>query len=307
MYSCGTDREHVPARRSVPPVRFRPSLSLLLLAIIAPLAGFLPQSLGSRSPEPLDRRPTWAHLVFVTSDELPAELETSGPGFATLERRATRGALRAPPRSDLVGAAAILWTGRRSCASDATPGADALAWSLAGAAQRSGAVGAAILDRPLASEARLTGFERIVEDADLDPERMLQLAEQHLERDPARRKFLWLHLSDAGPHGERLDALLAGLHRTIDARGQGWDTLLLATALTGPDGSQIPLWAELPSDMLAGRQGRGAADLADVAFVVMQLLRLPEPDVTRGEIPVDAVPDLSILLRGGTISSPPAR
>lgn len=279
----------------------RPSAFLLALLVLAPLAGFLTRCVGSRTPEPLDRRPTWAHLIVVTCDRLPEDIDPAGPGFATLERRATRVALRSPDTYQPAVAAASLWTGRRLCATELAEYEGALPWSLSCAAQRTGADSAAFLEAPLASMARLSGFDRVVETTDLGPERLLQLAEEHFDEDTGRRKVLWLHLADAGPRAARLDRLLDGLHRAIEARGQGWDTLLLATALSAELGSDIPLWAELPSDMLAGRQGRGSADPADVARVLLDLLRLPAPDVSRGEVPVESSPDLAILLRGGTV------
>ena len=274
---------------------------MLVLLVLAPWAGFLRGSLGSRTCEPRDRRPTWAHLVVVTCDRLPEDLDLGRPGFATLERRATRAALRAPDPVDAAVMAASLWSGRRVSANELerTPGA--LRWSLACASQRAGSSGAAFLERPLATQAHIAGFERVIEDEDLGPERLLRLAEEHFDGEPRRRKLLWLHLADPGPRGERLDALLAGLHRAIESRGQSWDTLLLATALEADPGAEIPMWAELPSDMLAGRKGSGCADPSEVACVLLDLLRLPPPDVTRGEVPIETGPDLAILLRGGTV------
>jgi hypothetical protein len=279
----------------------RSSAFVLLLLVLAPWAGFLRGSLGSPTREPLDRRPSWAHLVVVTCDRVPEDIDLQRPGFATLERRAARVALRASEPNEPAVTAASLWSGRRMSSDELARTPGALPWSLACASQRSGAAGAAFLERPLATEARLSGFERVIEGQDLGPERLVRLAEEHFDREPSRRKLLWLHLADPGPRGERLDALLDGLHAAIDARDLGWDTLLLATALDAEVGVEIPLWAELPSDMLAGRQGRGTADAAEVACVVLDLLRLPAPDVTRGEVPVENGPDLSILLRGGTV------
>jgi hypothetical protein len=239
--------------------------------------------------------------VVVTCDRLPADIDLERPGFATLERRATRVALRAPEPCEAADPAASLWSGRRLSAGDLERSPGALRWSLACASQRSGSSGAAFLERPLATQAHLSGFERVIEDEDLGPERLLRLAEEHFDSEPQRRKLLWLHLADPGPRAERLDALLAGLHRAIETRGQGWDTLLLATSLEAEPGTEIPLWAELPSDMLAGRKGRGCADPCEVASVLLDLLRLPPPDVTRGEVPIESGPDLAILLRGGTV------
>lgn len=279
----------------------RSSVFVLVLLVLAPWAGFLRRSLGTRTVEPQDRRPTWAHLVVVTCDRLPADLDRGRPGFAALERRATRAALRAPEPGEAAVTAANLWSGRRLSSGELerTPGS--LRWSLACASQRSGASCAAFLERPLATQAHLAGFERVIEAADLGPERLLRLAGEHFDGEPQRRKLLWLHLSDPGPRGERLDALLDGLHRMIESRGQGRDTLLLATALEAEPEAEIPLWVELPSDMLAGRKGRGCADPSEVASVLLDLLRLPPPDVTRGEVPIETGPDLAILLRGGTV------
>jgi hypothetical protein len=284
-------------------VRARISISLLVLLIVAPLAGFVPQTCGTRTSEPLDLRPTWAHLVVVTCDRLPADLDRDHPGIASLERRATRVALRATASAEPAVEAARLWTGRPLGASDLSAPSDEFLWSVSCAAHRAGAASAAFLERPLVSRARLAGFDRVSEEADLGPERLLALAEEHLDRDPGRRKVLWLHLADSGPRGERLAALLDGLCRAIDARGHGLDTMLLATALTAEPGSEIPMWAELPSDMFAGRQGHGSADPAELASVLLKVLRIPRPDVTLGELPVVSSPDLEILLRGGTVHS----
>jgi len=279
-------------------LRARLPILLLTLIIAAPLAGFLPRMLGERTPEPLDRRPSWVQLVVVTCDRLPAELGDVGPGLATLERRAARAALRAPVPTAAAAAAVSLWTGRRDALSDLAPGGPE-PWSLAAAARRTGAASAAFLQSPLVSASGLGGFDRVVEDSALEPGHLLSLADEHLARHSGRRSVLWLHLADPGPRAERLDELLAGLHRVLEARGHRWDALVLVTALTADAGARLPLWAELPSALYAGRRGRGTAELTDVAGVLLQLLRLPAPDVTRGEAPIESTPDLTILLQGG--------
>lgn len=282
----------------------RTSAFLLSLAIAAPLAGFAPRVLGPRTHLPEDRRPSWAHLVVVTCDRLSGDQDLSGPGIEALQRRGARTSVRAASEPDLALAAANLWTGRRVNPSELDSRAGPLLWSMSSSASRTGALGAAFLERPLASAAHLSGFDHLIEQPDLGPAGLLRLAEEHFDREPAERKVLWMHLADPGPDGERLDRLIDGVHRIVEARGQGWDTLLLVTPLCAEPKAEVPLWIELPSDMLAGRWGRGCAESIDVATVLIDLLRLPPPDVSRGELPVESSLDLAILLRGGRLAAP---
>jgi hypothetical protein len=162
-------------------------------------------------------------------------------------------------------------------------------------------VTAALLEAPLVTSANLAGFEHVVEQRDLGPAGLVALADEQLAERALERHVLWIHLSDPGPRGRALDRLLSGLHDALDARGHRWDALVLVTPL-GEEGA-APLWAELPSALYAEREGRGTADLADVAGLLLQLLRLPGPDVTRHQAPVESSPDLGVLLQGGTIES----
>ena len=262
----------------------------LAALILLPMLGFLPSVLGRRVRLPLDRRPTWAQLVVVTCERFPAERDT--PGLAELERRAARAALE--PVTDPRAAAASLWTGRHHPADGPGP-LEGGTWTVAEAARRSGAATAAWLQTPLATELALAGFDMRIEDPDLDNEAIAGRLDDLLAAHAEGRVAVWIHLDDASD----LDSLLTRLHAALDARGHRWDTLLVATALAG-DGP-IPLFAELPSALHADRAGRGTARHADLAAVLLQLLRYPGPDATRGELPVEARPTLVTLLQGGTV------
>ena len=287
-------------------------LPILLLALLcaAPLAGFLPRLFGARTSEPLDRRPTWAQLVVVTCGELPADLDLSGPGFSALEARAARAALLpvdggpADGEGSSARAAAALWTGRSpEPASGAVPIAES-AWTLAEAARRAGGATAAFLEAPLVSQAGIGGFSTVVEDAELGPERLAALAGEHLAIHPDERALLWLHLAAAGPRGAALEDLLGRLHGVLEERGHRWDALVVVTALPGEDrtAGPVPLWVELPNALYAGRYGQGAADLVELTGTLLEILRLPGPDVTRGELPMaSSSASLATLLQGGGV------
>jgi hypothetical protein len=285
----------------------RPSSWTVLLCVLvaSPAVGFLPTVLAERTPLPADRRPTWAHLVFVTCDLPPEEREPLGQGFALLVRRGTSAMLVAPADDDLAASAASLWTGRRLGGEELRAIAGTIPWSMASAAQRSGAATAAFLERPLATESKLCGFERVLEQPDLGPERLVELAEEHLAASAGKRIVLWLHLSDPGAHGERLDALMQGVGQSILRHGLAWETVWLATALGAAGRPETKLWAWLPAAMYAGRKGTGRTEGIKIAAVMEELMRLPPPDVTRGEHPIGSNVDLVVLLRGGTLRDAP--
>jgi hypothetical protein len=269
----------------------RRRLPTLLLALLCalPVLGYLPKLFGARTQEPLDRRPTWAQLVVVTCAALPADLDRSGPGFRTLEARAAVAALRFG--GSQVEAATVLWTGRASGAGT---------WSLAEAARRTGAATAAFLATPLATQGAIAGFSTVVESAELTPERLAALADEHLASHADERSLLWLHLAEVG--SAALDDLLARLHAVLESRGHRWDALVVVTPLPEePTGAVQPLWVELPNSLYAGRRGQGAADLAELTTTLLEILRLPGPDVTRGELPIVPTSRLATLLQGGRV------
>jgi hypothetical protein len=281
---------------------------MLALALLcaAPVLGFLPRLLGPRTGEPQDRRPTWAQVVVVTCGELPPDLDLAGPGFSALAERAAGAALR-PMESPRAGAAS-LWTGR---APDETTDGDGSslapgAWTLADAARRTGAATAAFLAAPLASQCGIAGFDTLVESPDLDPERLASLADAHLAAHAGERSLVWLHLADPGPRGAALDELLALLHASLERYGHRFDALVAVTPLAGsaPRAEALPLWIELPNSLYARRQGRGAAEITELTSTLLDILRLPGPDVTRGELPIAAPSRLPTLLQGGAVESP---
>ena len=278
-------------------MRRLPSL-LLAILIAAPLIGFLPQVLGERTPEPLDARPAWAHLVVITSSAPPDRARLDAPAFARLSAGAARAAVL--PEPDERDSAAALWTGRAPVGDSRLPPGS---WTLALAARRSGAATAAFLRAPLVGALGLEGFETVVEEPPPapagEPSRPLAAhLERHLAEHAGRRSAVWLHVADA-PLGPEVEAALAALER----QGHAHDALVLVTSLTsgGEEPTPVPLWARLPSALYAGRQGSGSARLTDVAGVLLQVLRLPVPDVTRGEAPVQSTPDLATLLQGGSL------
>jgi hypothetical protein len=276
----------------------------------APLVGFLPKLFGARTSEPLDRRPTWAQLVVVTCGELPTDLDLSGPGFSALQARAARASVLPVDGGPADGggssarSAAVLWSGRSPQAAGGASSIAESAWTLAEAARRTGAATAAFLEAPLVSEASITGFSTVVEDAELGPARLAALAGEHLASHADERALLWLHLAAAGPRGAALEDLLGRLHGVLAERGHRWDALVVVTALTGEDpaAGPVPLWVELPNALYAGRSGRGAADLAELTVTLLEILRLPGPDVTRGEPPLaSSSASLATLLQGGAV------
>jgi hypothetical protein len=285
-------------------VRPRPWNVLLCGLIASPLLGFLPAVLGERTPLPADRRPCFAHLIFVTCDQQPEHLDPPGVGFELLRRRGTHAMLVAPEDDDMAASAASLWTGQRLGSAQLRAIEGTIPWTMASAAQRAGGATAAFLERPLVSEAKLSGFERVLEQADLGPERLAELAEEHLAANPQRRIVLWLHLADPGAQGERLDALLQRVGHSILAHDMAWGTVWLTTALRAAGRSETKLWAWLPAAMYAGRRGTGRTEGIKIAAVMEELMRLPPPDVTRGEHPITSNVDLVVLLRGGTIDPP---
>lgn len=291
-----------PARS--PPVRPRTWTVLLCVLIVSPLVGFAPAVLGERTPLPADRRPCWSHLIFITCDREPEDLNPPGVGFELLRRRGTHAMLVAPADDDLAASAASLWTGTRLGSAELRAIEGTIPWTMASSAQRSGAATAAFLERPLATEAKLSGFERVLEQPDLGPARLAELAEEHVAAHPQRRIVLWLHLADPGARGERLDVLLQGVARTLQEHELAWGTVWLTTALSASGRPQTKLWAWLPAAMYTGRRGTGRTEGIKIAAVMEELMRLPPPDVTRGERPITSNVDLVVLLRGGTIDPP---
>ena len=264
-------------------------LPTLLLAalILLPAIGFLPRLLGEPTPLPLDRRPTWAHTVVVTCEAIGPGAR-SDPGLVELERRAARAAVRLP--EEAAEAVAQLWTGRAERTG-------AAAWTLAGAVRDSGGRTAAFSNRPYVTGGGLAGFDRVLEDPGLSPADLAELLAEQLESD--RRTLTWLHLETGADDGA-LGDLLEGVHRALEAAGHRWDALVGVTAL-GAERGMAPLWAELPSALYADRAGTGAAPLVDVAGLALQLLRLPGPDLPRGQLPIESTGALATLLQGGAL------
>lgn len=273
-------------------MRRLPSL-LLAILIGAPLVGFLPRVLGERTPEPLDARPTWAQLVVITANGPPEPDALRQASFEQLAAGAARAAVL--PEPDERASAAALWTGRAPAGGPPLPPGS---WTLALAARRSGASTAAFLRAPLVSALGLEGFDSVVEQPEQSPGSLAAHLERHLAEHTGQRSTVWLHVAD-GPLGPEVEAALAALER----QGHAHDALVLVTSLTsgGEEPTPVPLWARLPSALYAGRQGAGSARLTDVAGVLLQVLRLPAPDVTRGEAPVQSTPDLATLLQGGSL------
>ena len=274
---------------------------LLAVLISATPVGFTLRLLAARTPAPADRRPSWAHLVVVTCDRFPDDFATDGPGLRTLQHRAGLATFRAPPDPDLAASAATMWTGRRQRAEDLARASEATPWTLASSARSVGTATAAFVETTLIRDAQLTGFERVIEGRPLGPERLLELTWEHVDQHPDQRFLVWLHLADPGPRGERLDALIDGLYRELDRRGHVWDKVLVVTALNSRDGADIPVWVELPGAIFARRKGTGRTESSDVPGVIGLLIRVPIPDVTEGELPLESTINLTNLLRGGTV------
>ena len=304
LYPRKRGAPHGLAVRPPPPaVSSRPWSVLLFVLVAAPALGFLPKVLREREPLPADRRPTWANLVFVTYDRSPRDFAPIGPGLGLIVRRGTNAMLVAPQDDDMAASAASLWTGHRWDRAELAAVEGEIPWTMASSAQRCGAVTAAFLERPLVGEAKLSGFERVLVEPDLGPERLTALAEELVAANRDRRLVVWLHLADPGEHGERLDAVMQGVGATLLRHGLGWNTVWLAAPLCADGLPETKLWALLPAGMYAGRHGTGRTEGIKIASVMEELMRLPPPDVSRGEKPIGSNVDLVVLLRGGTILS----
>lgn len=281
---------------------------LLLWGLVLLPLGFVPRLFGEPTPEPLDLRPAWMHLVVVTVGRW--ESGPAGPELDALRRRsAVHPQLYAT--SHATGpSAASLWTGRWPRGLGLRSNADGLpveAWSLARAAQDSGAITAALLEEPFVSGTRIPGFAHVLEAPELSDATLLDAAERHFASHPEARKLLWLHVRESGPGGERVEPLLAGLHDLFQRMGVEHDTMLLLTAFgrelaePGDGAFRVPFFASLPTGLFAGRRGAGAASQVDlVGDVLLELMRLPPPNEAQGGLPLQSRPQtLGPALKGG--------
>ena len=309
--------------------------ALLALILLLPVV-YLPRVLSGAAPEPLAPRPAWVQLVVVTASRWP-DLDGAArhPAFDRLERRGTRARQAYTTTLVPAGAAASLWTGRWASAHGVLAPDRALApgsWTMARAAREAGARTVAFLQEPFATATGIAGFEKVRESPDAAPSVLAADAATFLARHADERTLVWIHLADAGPGGADVGAVLDVLNTARedpdDATGRRFDTLTLVTGFGTdvPDDGEpggigepgepgepgeigdlgddrayrTPLWAVLPAALYAGRSGEGSVSLVDVAGVLCELMRLPRPDESRGERPIQSYTlNLEHALKGG--------
>ncbi len=283
-------------------------LAVLALVLAAPLV-YLPRVLFGSAPEaPLDMPPVWMHLVVVTVGEWPdvdGALKRSALG--RFDRRASRVAAAFAPSPSRAATAASLWTGRWPRHHGVLANDLALAegsWTLAAAARTSGARTAAYLQEPFASATGIGGFDEVEEGAAFTASDLARRGAAFLEGRAGERAVLWLHLADAGPGGEAVDALLAGLEPALEPI-QPETALALAVFRRGDFAGDVeplgaPLWVALPGALNAGRRGDARVSLVDLAGMLRIAMRLPPPRADRGQRAPQSRAELLVnALRGG--------
>jgi arylsulfatase A-like enzyme len=270
------------------------------LVLLFPLA-YLPRLATTGPDRPQELPPAWAHVVVVTASRWPARIDLELPALAELERNASAPRQVYAPAASSAGSAASLWTGRWAANHGVVSNDLALApgaWTLATALRESGARTAAFLQEPFVSATSVGGFELVHESA-ADDAGALGAAAAAFLRATEGRAAVWVHLAHAGPSGSDVDRALAALFAELDASGRRIDTLVIATGFGQDDPSaegasaeeasdrryRVPLWVELPSRLHAGAHGAGALSLVDLAGTLAEVLRLPRPDASRGQLP----------------------
>jgi len=285
------------------PSRERVARLLLLALILALPLAFLPTLFEAGTPEPLPQRPTHLHLIVITTGVWQAADSGTAPhpALAEFELRATGHVQTYTPSNSSAGSAASLWTGRWPASHGVRSNDRALApgaWTLATAARQTGARTAAFLEEPFASATGIGGFDVLVEDPDQGPAALAAAARAHLEGQAGARNLLWLHLRESGAGGSQVGALLGELRPFLAAEGLLPDSLILLTAFRssgvapGDAELRVPLLAQLPTSLYAGRRGSGSGCLVDLAGdVLCDLMHLPRPDTERGQAPLQSRPD----------------
>lgn len=273
----------------------RAAIALLALLPLAVLAPRVLVGAGEVAPE---RGPRLVRALVVTVGAWPAALDgealdaAEGAGLAELALRGARVERCFAPSRSRAGSAASLWTGRYPLAHGVRSnrlGLEEGAWTVAVAAAGRGVATAAFLEEPFVGTTGVGGFAEVVEEPELGPGGLAARARGFLAEHADAALLVWLHLADAGPRGERLDALLAALFAAPASALEREASLVLVAGLTAGGGEgrdpRAPLCALLPSGLSVGQRGRGAASLVGVAGALCELWDLPGPGV--GDAPLD--------------------
>lgn len=280
------------------------------LVLGAPLILGARALLGPRVPEPLPVPPGHAHLVVVTFGSWPdPDLWPSGPAFSALARRGARTGTVWATTDYAPGAAASLWTGRWAPHHGVLAEGRRLApgtWNVATAHRAAGARTAAYLGAPWIHFTGLEGFDDVVQEAGIGPERLGALAAEFLAREPERMALLWLHLEDPGSNAREAERLLAAVQRALDASGRRPDAFLVVTALAGrrdlaDEGALlVPFAAELPGAYSAGSLGQACISHVELAGLLQRYMRLANPSLAAGQVaPQSRLQPIWGALRGG--------
>ena len=286
----------------------RALLWVLIAVCLLPWLAFAWQIGTGGQDEPLAQRPTWAHLVVLTtarSDPASADEYTAR---RELDESSVFVAGTHSPSLSTAAAAASLWTGRWPIHHGVVGNRRALAggtWTLASAGRGAGAKTAAFLGEPFVAATGIEGFDRVEADAGFDVRELSERARRWLEETPGRFA-LWLHL---GPEAGGTDALIELAHEideVLASDGRLLDTVRVVTALGSTDATTdearfvVPLWFSMPARLWAGRAGVGTINLVDLAEPLRNLLAWPAP--APGHPELQSRESVAAILRGASAS-----
>jgi hypothetical protein len=257
--------------------------ALVLLVLVFPLV-YAPRVLfGARDDDPLPPLPAYAHLLVLAVEELAPWEPGSVAALREFDQRSARldaayGASDEPPR-----ARAALLSGRWA-PRIALEGLGADDWTVLSAAERAGW---SVLEAEGAA-----GVQR---------------AAEHFAARPDSRSAAWIWLPAMEP--QALGQALAEFWERAGGHRRRVDTLTVVVGMARPGVSGarpgdsealcVPLYAELPAALNAGRGSAALVSVVDLAGFLAEILRLPRPDRLHGEIPWDSRPlQLWAALRG---------
>ena len=283
----------------------RAALALLSGVCALPWVAFAWQFGNRRQTEPLAQRPTWAHLLVLTTARIDAASADEYTPRATLDESSVFIAGGRSPALATAAAAASLWTGRWPLHHGVVANDRALAggtWTLANAGRAAGAKTAAFLAEPFVSSTGIDGFDLAQADAAFGPEQLAEHARLWLEVTPGRF-VLWLHLGVESGGADALLDLARRMEAILTQDGRLLDTVRVVTALGSTDATtdearfRVPLWFSMPARVWAGRTGIGTIGLVDLAEPLRNLLAWPAPGP--GHPKLQSREPVAAILRGG--------
>jgi hypothetical protein len=305
----------------MPPLEEKPRaegiarLLLALLLVLGPAVYVAKFALSEPVTRPAQERPLWAQVLLITVGHwpTPARLPT-GPASTAFVGNAIELSGIYAADDDAGPSAVSLLTGRFALNHGVFDSELALppgAWTLASAAQASGAKTAAFIEADWVTRHAIGGFDTLVEAPEGDPQVLIQRAAQWLEQSGGERRLLWLHLESLGAEGENLESALAQLDQALTVRREQFQALTVFTALRGPAreepdlAQRVPLRLRLPNSLYARRRAEVQLSHADLAGGLRELLRLPGPSRAAGQADLQSRwRSLHVALQGGDVNEP---